>query len=518
MRFVQWGKKILAFISKRPILSGIGALAIILLLYVVTGGFGGGENANGASRAVSKGSFVQQVSVSGKVVPADDVLMAFENTGRVSKIYVQVGDEVGEGAPLVSLSLGTLAADLASAEAEVARRRAEAANRGVNLEEVEDQQSTLVESALRTLLSDDLSAVPSSARYDMEVPIITGAYNSTEEGTYKISVERKYAGSNDFTLRVFDLERAGPIDITEGEAAPIGERGLFISFPDDVSEYESTTWYVTVPNVTSASYLQNYNAYQEAKKARDKAIADAEAELKNYSEGVTIAVAELRQAEADLLRIQTEIAKMTLRAPFDGIVTAIDTTLGAAVSINDTAVSLISNSGLEIESFVPEINISFLEVGDSALVTLDAYGEQVPFAARVVEIDPAETIRDGVSTYRVILLFDSEDQRIKSGMTANILITTDRREGVITVPQGVVMLKDGKRYVPVKVGNKKESREVVVGAVSSLGTLAPAAAKRSAIARPMPRPAPVTRTALPSNMFMCTSWQSPDARPRRSLN
>lgn len=467
----QWAKQFLSLVSKRPVTFVVIGVALFVVLYVVTGGFGGNDSGNGETRIVSKSSFVQQVSVSGKVIPADDVLMAFENTGRVSIIHVAVGDKVKEGQPLVSLSLGTLAADLASREAEVSRKRIELANRGVNLEEVVDQQNTLVESALRTLLSDDLSAVPSSSSYDVTAPVITGAYNSEEEGTYKISVERKYVGSNDFQLRTFDLERGEPVVIKEGQPTPIGERGLYISFPDDRSAYDSTTWYVTVPNIKSASYLANYNAYQEALRARDKAVADAEAELSDRAEGLTIAAAELRQAEADLLRIQTEIAKMTLRAPFDGVVTAIDATLGAAVSINDTAVSLISDGKLEIESYVPEINISYLEVGDSAVVTLDAYGETVPFTASVVEIDPRETVRDGVSTYRVKFHFDTEDVRVKSGMTANILITTDAREGVVTVPQGVVKQKDGKRYVSVKSGNKKESREVVVGAVSSLGEI-----------------------------------------------
>jgi multidrug efflux pump subunit AcrA (membrane-fusion protein) len=103
-------------------------------------------------------------------------------------------------------------------------------------------------------------------------------------------------------------------------------------------------------------------------------------------------------------------------------------------------------------------------------VTLDAYGVEVPFEATVVSVDPAETIRDGVSTYRAILQFSEQDERIRSGMTANVIITADRREGVIAIPQGAIISRDGKKIVRIKVGEETLEREVTVGEVSSIGS------------------------------------------------
>ena len=119
---------------------------------------------------------------------------------------------------------------------------------------------------------------------------------------------------------------------------------------------------------------------------------------------------------------------------------------------------------------MPEINISYLKVGNEASVTLDAYGETVPFAASVVSIDPAETIRDGVSTYRAIIRFALQDTRIKQGMTANVIVTTEKRDGVISIPQGVITEREGKKYVSIKEGDKTVEREVTVGSISSFGS------------------------------------------------
>jgi len=56
-------------------------------------------------------------------------------------------------------------------------------------------------------------------------------------------------------------------------------------------------------------------------------------------------------------------------------------------------------------------------------------------------------------------------------MTANVRIMTDEREGIISIPQGLVLERDGKKFVVVKAGEGVEEREITVGAVSSLGNI-----------------------------------------------
>ena len=204
------------------------------------------------------------------------------------------------------------------------------------------------------------------------------------------------------------------------------------------------------PTPKAPRILANYNAHQEALRTRDKTITNA---------------------EAAVTRARTAIGERALHAPFSGVVTAVDAEAGAIVGPNETVISLIGEGTLQIESFVPEINLSLVRAGAPAIVTLDAYGSAVPFMATVASVDPAETVRDGVSTYRAVLQFEAQDERIRSGMTANVRIVADRREGVLSVPKGVIIERDGKKYVTLKRGGETVEQEVTTGALSSLGSL-----------------------------------------------
>jgi multidrug efflux pump subunit AcrA (membrane-fusion protein) len=54
-------------------------------------------------------------------------------------------------------------------------------------------------------------------------------------------------------------------------------------------------------------------------------------------------------------------------------------------------------------------------------------------------------------------------------MTANVIITTDKRENILSVPQGIVTEKDSKKFVTVVRGNTETVTEVTTGSISSTG-------------------------------------------------
>jgi multidrug efflux pump subunit AcrA (membrane-fusion protein) len=145
--------------------------------------------------------------------------------------------------------------------------------------------------------------------------------------------------------------------------------------------------------------------------------------------------------------------------------------VGSTVAANEAVASIISTGKLQIESYVPEIHVPLIRLGNEASVTLDAYGDDTPFRAHVIAIDPAETSRDGVSTYKTTLEFVERDERIKSGMTANIVITSERKSDVLSVPQGALTRKDGSVFLKVREGEVFIERHVETGIVSSSGEI-----------------------------------------------
>ena len=122
------------------------------------------------------------------------------------------------------------------------------------------------------------------------------------------------------------------------------------------------------------------------------------------------------------------------------------------------------------------MDIAKIKLGDIAEVTLDAYAD-TDFTATVTFVDPAETYVEGIPTYRVKLQFDKQDERIKSGMTANIDILTNKLENVISIPQRAVITKDGMKLVRIANENNNEKittiteTEVKTGIRSSDGKI-----------------------------------------------
>ena len=190
------------------------------------------------------------------------------------------------------------------------------------------------------------------------------------------------------------------------------------------------------------------------------------------SEQITAQEAQVKQTEAKKQNIQAQLTKTAIRSPINGIITNQDTKVGEIISANTAIVSVISEANWEIKTDVPEADIAKIEIGDKAKLTLDAYGEDVKFSATVILIDPAETVIEGVSNYKVTLHFDEKDERIRSGMTANLDILTAEKENVIAIPQRAVISKNGDKIVRIlKDDETIEEVNVITGIRGSYGNI-----------------------------------------------
>jgi len=100
-----------------------------------------------------------------------------------------------------------------------------------------------------------------------------------------------------------------------------------------------------------------------------------------------------------------------------------------------------------------------------------AHRFQMP--AHVIAVDPAETVLEGVPTYKVTLVFDAPDTRIRSGMTANLDILTHERSGVLEIPFRAIVDDAGNKTVRVVSADGKSytSVPVTVGLKGSTGTI-----------------------------------------------
>ncbi len=477
-------KKVLFFLKKRKYLYGIVAVVLIV------GGiflFKNGKTID-ETIIVRHTDFTNQVSVSGKVVAADDVNLGFKNTGTVDRVYFSVGQEIKAGTTIAKIDAKDAEKNLKDAEISLASAK-------LDLEKIKLQNSsTNLNSDLAKAYSDGFT-VASDSFLDF-LPIQNGLEDLFASGDlsdnstrivgatavgYRNQAEDLYykaKNSYDNNLKIFRLlNRNSEHSDIENIINKTYETAKLYS--DAVKSMKNFVDYMSRETNSGSDFLTMQNTlvgYASTASDRLASLSTAQINIKKYTDvfqntdiNIQNAILAIDQKENAVQDAKNALEDYYIRAPFDGVITKIDAKIGELTSANEPLVSMIGAGVFQIESYVPEVNIAQIKLGDEANVTLDAYGETVPFYAKVISIDPAETIRDGVSTYKTKFQFSEKDDRIKSGMTANVLVTTFNKPNTIVVPGGVVFDKNGKKFVQIKNDEKIIDREVFLGSVSSLG-------------------------------------------------
>ncbi|MFC1612345.1 efflux RND transporter periplasmic adaptor subunit [Patescibacteria group bacterium] len=467
---------------------------------------------------VEKGTISQEVSVTGRVKPAKSVDLALEVSGKVGAVYVDVGSKVYKGQTLVSLANGELASELQQAQAnlDVEKAKFDELKKGTRPEEIQQSETDLAnaKSKADVDLEDDYDAALTSAQdgivkgknalltiTDLQFKYFSG--NDQEDlsiaSAKSVAVEMTLGTANAGKLATEDLSKLNggayasvqtaiddPTHANIDKAVSdtldalqkiklalnvIPIKSLFTSTEKTSLSTEKTT---ISTSITTISSKEQAVAVQKVTNANNIATAEDDLALKQAGstpEQISAQEAKVKSTEASIANIRAKIAKRILTSPINGTVTEQEANVGEIVSANSNLVSLISESNLEIEVFIPEVDVSKVTVGDMAKTTLDAYGNEVIFETSVVSIDPAETMIEGVATYKTTLQFSENDERIKSGMTANIDIMTEQHEGVLFVPARVIVTKNGNKTVEILEGYEAKEVKVETGIRGSEGNM-----------------------------------------------
>jgi len=206
--------------------------------------------------------------------------------------------------------------------------------------------------------------------------------------------------------------------------------------------------------------------------ATNEQIQSQEAAIRQVEANISTQYAQIRSAQASLASVSAQLSKTVLTSSISGTVTKIDVKVGELSSPSKPVISVMTDAKFKVEANIPEADIAKIGVGNITKISLDAYGAGVIFDAKVVKVDPAETVVDGVSTYKVTFEFDGEDERIKSGMTANITISTAKQEGVLMIPQRALVKKGNETFVLTSEDGKSTKEvKVEVGLVGSDGNI-----------------------------------------------
>ena len=408
-----------------------------------------------------------ELLLAGTIDARDRVDLGFASSGRVKAVYFKVGDQVKKGDVIAEIEQNKLVADLTQAQANYTLTRVDTS---VDAESAEDsyattlaEQNEIVDNAYRALLSNDLQAYATNeTSSEVVAPIITGAYNGLVEGSYAINVYSSGASSG-YSFQINGLE-SGTYTAQVNQPGRLGTKGLFIQF-ESGDLYKGTEWAVPIPNDRSSTYTTYLNAYENAVKARDRLVADAENNLARNSaiiDGtVTRNDARRQQAASQVNAVYAQLGDGKITAPFDGIVAKNDLEVGEIVSAFTPEVVVFGDLVKQLDLNVPEIYINKIALNDQVSVTLDAY-EDLSFNGVVDFIDLVDTEVDGVPVYQTDVIILEEDERIRVGMNAKASIVSAKRASVLAVPAHYLIDQDGQMYVRLRTETNDEGGLVPV--------------------------------------------------------
>lgn len=461
-------------IKNRKVLIAVVAIIIVLIVIFVFK-----VRASNGVEVVSArtGELVKIVKVSGKVVPKQDADLGFEVGGTVAQVYKSVGDSVVAGEPIASLDQANVEANLLKAKADLTVAEAELAK----LQGATESQTKVMNAtsdAVQAILDgytnaddaihnkvDQFFKDPRTANpriiYFFESSDLETKINNERLNTEQALISWKALIANLNTANYTGDKLSASLKYLQSVSSFLDEAARAVSNYEVIDGLSQTTIDKYRSDVISAR--SNVNDSISSLISKSTALSDVLSD-------VPVQVARVASARANVASYQANLNNTVIRAPFAGVISKQDAKAGQAVSPNASLVSVISRE-YKVEAFVPEVSIAGLSVGNMASVTLDAYGSSVVFPVSVTHIDPAETVRDGVSNYKIELSFNEIDEKVRSGMTANVSVETLRKEGTLMIPLRAVLSKDGKKTVLLKSGKAVSEREIEAGLTDSSGNV-----------------------------------------------
>jgi RND family efflux transporter MFP subunit len=259
--------------------------------------------------------------------------------------------------------------------------------------------------------------------------------------------------------------RIETVEVRNGQAVKRGDFLLQLAKQERLSELREAERNYEAFQLRLERARRDYEREQELKEkgfTNEKSYLDARTDLE-------IAEIDLTVREARLEKSRETLAKTTILAPHDGIVSHLDLTPGqvivGATSVNEGTVLMKINdpTRLYVSSDVTEIDINKLRHGMEAGVSFDALaGEE--FTGQIAAITNYAEEKENQRVFGVQVTFEALNKTIRQGITANVTVPLQKVEDVPALLLSSIFLEEDRSFVYVELaGGEFEKREVETG-------------------------------------------------------
>ena len=405
----------MALTRKKKIIIGVAAVAVIAIIVIISVFASRKEEADVSSVKVEvRPELRSTVTASGEVRPVRYIKLTSEVAGRIEEIYVNPGDQVALGKPVVRVDPTQLQS---SQEAQFA--------------------------ATQASLNDIQSARNAVSQAEQGLVVSESSVAQARQQTVTAQIDVKTAERE--LKRATDLVEQNVISRSEYDAAR--------------DRYDQAKAKLDAQQIAVKEAMDRANQQRVA--------------VKDAKTSVRTSEMRANQQQALLRGSSSQRSKATQLSPLNGVVADIPVRVGeyAVASLSSTPLMTIADmSTINIEVNVDETEISNVEVGQQVKIKVDALGDK-DVKGVVVQKNPLAVSKSdtqgGLSNrvnvqeakeFKVTIQVDQSmpdeiRNALRPGMSATATITTKTRHNVIAVPLQAIVEKAPPTPSPTLAGS-----------------------------------------------------------------
>lgn len=512
MKFIKkiFNREFIAAVKKYALAHKVvSAIVIIIIVFAGYKAYGAIASKSGAIEYVTaiarQGSIIVSVTGSGQVSASNQVDIKAKASGDVIYVGAKVGDQVKKGALLAQLDSADARKSIRDAEAnlesaQIALDKFKLQNSPENLsadlnKAYDDGFNTVADifldlpsimSNLQNMLYTGDSSLGGAGIWNIDYYASTAEQYDSIARQYRLEVQDKYntakaAYDGDFTLYKNTSRFADQSSIEaliNNTYDTVKKVADFIKSANDLIQFYQTQLAERnlKPAALSNTHLADLNSDTGKTNGYLVNLLSTQQSIQNSQDAIVSSGLDsqsqelsLRQKENTLADAKEKLSDYYVVAPFAGTIAKMDIKKGDSLSSGGVAATLVTDQEIA-ELSLNEIDAAKIKAGQEAALTFDAVPD-LTIIGEVAEVDAVGTVTQGVVTYAVQIDFNSQDGRIKPGMSVNATIITETKDNILVVPSSAIKFENNAYYVEVVPVSGNSVPQNEFGSSTDLATL-----------------------------------------------
>jgi membrane fusion protein (multidrug efflux system) len=203
---------------------------------------------------------------------------------------------------------------------------------------------------------------------------------------------------------------------------------------------------------------------------QDKIVSQADYDKAKFEKDV---------ADSELKAARVAHDRLTIRAPFSGIITERFIEKGQNIILGAQLFTLLDRDPLKARIYLPEKEVFGVQKSQEVTLTLNAQ-KDVRFSGKIDQINPAVDAKTG--TVKITILINKAPEAVRPGSFVDVRLVTQRHDNALLIPKKALVEEAGEKYVfllnkdlvvrrTVQVGFTDDTNAEILNGVASGNTV-----------------------------------------------